>query len=419
VASVTWKDSAAPLREKNFRWYFASRSTNTIGNAMAPIALAFAVLEITDSATALGQVLAAHTIPEVVFLLWGGVIADRFPRTLVIQVSNVFSCLVQGALALLVITGAAELWMVIVLSAFHGLLSAMSFPAIQSVMPQLVPRDQLQPANALMSLVRGSLAILGPTVGALLVVTVGAGWALFVDALTWFAAAVLLLGVRLPPPAPKDATAPGMFADLRAGWDFFRRTTWLWVVVLAFGLLNAIHVGAIYTLGPAVAKDTIGEQGWGLVLSAESAGLLLTTLVLLRVPLQRPLLYGMLGITTLGLPMFLLGARPELAVLVVVFFVAGAGTEIFGMGWNLAMQENIEESMLSRAYSYDALGSWVAMPVGQVLYGPLGAAFGYEEVLVVSAIVYVAISLLTLMSRSVRDLPRRPTVGEPSGRPTA
>jgi hypothetical protein len=277
----------------------------------------------------------------------------------------------------------------------------------------------LQPANALMSLVRGSLAILGPTVGALLVVTVGAGWALFVDALTWFAAAVLLLGVRLPPPAPKDAAAPGMFADLRAGWDFFRATTWLWVVVLAFGLLNAIHVGAIYTLGPAVAKDTIGEQGWGLVLSAESAGLLLTTLVLLRVPLQRPLLYGMLGITTLGLPMFLLGARPELAVLVIVFFVAGAGMEIFGMGWNLAMQENIEDSMLSRAYSYDALGSWVAMPVGQVLYGPLGAAFGYEEVLVVSAIVYVAIALLTLMSRSVRDLPRRQTVDEPSGRPTA
>ncbi len=91
------------------------------------------------------------------FLLWGGVIADRFPRTLVLQVSNVASGLIQGAIALLVITGAAELWMLIVLSAANGRLSAMSFPAMSSLMPQLVPRDQLQQANALMSLVRGGL----------------------------------------------------------------------------------------------------------------------------------------------------------------------------------------------------------------------------------------------------------------------
>ena len=96
VASVKWKDSVAPLRERNFRWFFASRFVNLLGSTMANVALAFAVLEITDSATALGQVLAAHTIPTVVFLLWGGVIADRFPRTLVIQVSNVLSGLTQA-----------------------------------------------------------------------------------------------------------------------------------------------------------------------------------------------------------------------------------------------------------------------------------------------------------------------------------
>ena len=88
------------------------------------------------------------------------------------------------------------------------------------------------------------------------------------------------------------------------------------------------------------------------------------------------------------------------------------------------MQENIEDSMLSRAYSYDALGSFVAMPIGQLAYGPLGAAFGYRDVLVVSGIAYFAICLLTLLSRSVRDLPRRPTEEthsgvEPSGQPAA
>jgi MFS family permease len=414
---VKWTDSVAPLRERNFRWYFGSRFVNTLGNMMAGVALAFAVLEITDSATALGQVLAAATIPTVVFLLWGGVIADRFSRAMVLQVSSVVAGLTQAAVAVLVITDVAEIWMLVVLEAVHGLTAAVAFPAFASIMPQLVQRDQLQQANALMSLIRNGLMVVGPSISAGLVVTVGAGWALLIDALTWFVSAALLLGLRIPAP-DAAATKPGMLHELREGWGYFRSVTWLWVVVVAFGFLNAIHMGAIYTLGPALAKDTIGEQGWGLVLSAEAVGLLLMTVLLLRVRLQRPLLYGMLGISLLGVPMILLGAHPQLGLVMVAMFVAGAGTEIFGIGWNVAMQENIDDSMLSRAYSYDALGSWVAMPIGQVAYGPLGEAFGYRDVMVVSGVAYVAICLLTLLSRSVRDLPRRQAL-EPSGQATA
>ena len=413
MTTVQWTDSVAPLRERNFRWFFLSRLVNMLGTTMATVALAFAVLEIADdSATALGQVLAARTIPTVIFLLGGGVIADRFPRRVVLQFSNVGAGLIQGALALLVITGAAELWMLIVLSAFQGVVSAVAFPAMSSIMPQLVPRDQLQQANALQSLIRGGLNVLGPTIGALLVVTVGAGWALMADALTWLVAAAMLLGVRIPPRPERRADAPSALTDLREGWTFFRQTTWLWVVVVAFGFLNAVQSGALFTLGPAVAKDTFGEQGWGLVLSAESVGLLLMTVIMLRVPLQRPLLYGMLGIATLGLPIFMLGAHPVLPFLIVAMFIAGIGTEVFSIGWNLAMQENIDEDMLSRAYSYDALGSFVAMPLGQLAFGPLGAVFGYRDVLMVSGVAYVVVCVLTLASRSVRTLPRRVLMDE-------
>ena len=147
---------------------------------MAHVALAFAVLEITDDPTALGQVLAAHTVPMVLLLLWGGVIGDRFSRARLLQFSNLTSALSQGAIAVLVITGTAELWMLLVLSVVHGAVSAVSFPALASIMPSLVAREQLQRANALVSLVRGSSMVFGPSVAALLVVTVGAagrsGW---------------------------------------------------------------------------------------------------------------------------------------------------------------------------------------------------------------------------------------------------
>ena len=404
---MTWQDALAPLRNRNFAWYFASRFVNTLGNMMASIALAFAVLDITDSPTALGQVLAAHTIPMVALLLYGGVIADRFPRTLVLQFSNFASALSQGAIALLVLGGHAEIWMLVVLSVAHGAVSGIGFPAMASVLPQLVPREHLQPANALVSLTRNGMAVLGPTAGALLVVTVGSGWALAVDAATWLVAALLLLPVALPPRTP-SAEPAATVRELREGWSFFWSTPWLWAVVVGFGVLNFIHAGAWFTLGPAVADDTIGRQGWGYVLSAEAIGLLVMTLVLLRVRLERPLLLGMLGMAMMALPILVLGVSPHVVGLVVAAFLAGVGTEVFGMGWNLAMQENIDDSMLSRAYSYDALGSFIALPLGQLAFGPLALAFGFEEVLVASAVAYVVVVGLVLCSRSVRTLQRTP-----------
>jgi MFS family permease len=124
--------------------------------------------------------------------------------------------------------------------------------------------------------------------------------------------------------------------------------------------------------------------------------------------MRRPLLYGMLGCSLMAIPLIVLGVEPHLVALIACAFIAGAGIEVFGIAWNLAMQENIEDDMLSRAYSYDALGSFIAMPVGQLLYGPLGEAFGYREVLLWSGVAYAAIALLTLTSRSVRTLERQP-----------
>jgi MFS family permease len=403
-------DALRALRVPNFRWYYLAESVNMVGSTMAPVALAFAVLQVSDSASALGVVLAANTVPMVVFLLFGGVLADRLPRVLLIRGGNLVMGLTQGAAAWLVISGHAELWMLVVLEAANGTVSAVVFPAMQGLFPQLVPRELLQQANVLQSMVRGALRVVGPTISALLVVGAGPGWALAVDALTWVAAAALLVRVELPGPG-KRAERSSTITDLREGWSVFVGNTWLWVVVLAFGALNAIHTGAWFTLGPAHAKDTIGATGWGYLMSAESIGLLATTLVMLRVRLERPLLVGMLGCAFMGLPVLLFGLLSSLPVLVVAAFLAGAGIEVFSLGWSLAMQENIEERMLSRAFSYDALGSYVAMPVGQLVYGPLGEAFGYRDVLVVSGVVYAVVAVGTLSSRSVRQLRRMPATG--------
>lgn len=403
------KDSLGVLRAPNFRWFFLSRFVNLTGSAMANLSLAFAVLAVHDSAGALGQVLAARTIPMVLFLLLGGVVADRFDRTLVLQVSNLTSAATQGLAAYLVISGGAEIWMLIALVAVNGTTSAASMPAMQGIVPQLVDRKDLQPANVLLSMSRGALTVLGPSIAAVLVVAVGPGWGLAIDAATWAVAALMLVKVRIPPMPAKDGPATSMLTELREGWSYFRGTTWLWVVVAAFGLLNAMQTGALQTLAPAYAKGTIGVRAWGFAESAEAVGMLLMTVVLLRATYRRPLRAGMLGMLGVVAPLLVLGLSMHTVPLVVAMAVAGMGIEVFSLAWSLVMMENVPGEMLSRAYSYDMLGSFVAMPVGQLIYGSLGEWFGAEDVFVTSAVVYGIVVLAALAVPAVRRLERAPT----------
>jgi Transmembrane secretion effector len=402
---VRWPDALTPLHDRRFAWYFSGRVVSTIGSVMAPVALAFAVLDLTGSASALGVVVAARTVPQVLFLLVGGAVADRFSRSVVMQVSHILSALTQGLVAVLLLTGTASLWMVIVLEALNGIVSAFTFPAFQGIVPQVVPRSHLQQANVLLGFSRNGLAVLGPTIGALVVVTAGSGWAIAVDALTWAVAAACMSRVRVTGSAGRrSADDTSMWRDIVEGWSAFTSMTWVWVVVAAASLLNAIQAGALNTLGPVVAQRTIGRARWGWVLSAEAAGLLLMTFGLMWWRLRNPLRTGMLGVALMASPILVLGLDPSVLPLVVLGFLAGCGIEVFSIGWQTALQEHVPEHLLSRVSSYDALGSLVAVPVGAVVFGPLADRFGTERVLVVSGVVYLIVAVSTLLSRSVRDL---------------
>jgi MFS family permease len=398
-------DSLAPLRDPVFRVFYLGRAVSLLGSSMAPVALAFGVLEISNSAAALGTVLAARSIPMAGFMLVGGVVADRFSRSVVLRLSHLGAALTQGAVALLLVTGQAELWMLVVLEFLNGTMVAFTVPAMQGVIPQLVRRDQLQQANALMAFTRNAAFILGPSVAGVLVVTVGAGWAIGVDAITYALAAACMGMLALPAYVRENATS--MLHDLREGWQEFASREWVWVVVAAFGVMNAIHAGLWFILGPTVAKETIGERGWGLVLSAEAAGFFVMSLVLLKLTLRYPVRAGMLCMLVSVLPMLALGLSPTLLLLVVGAAVSGACIEVFSVGWSTALHEHVPEEVLSRVASYDALGSFVAIPIGQLLVGPLAHVLGTREVIIGGAVLYVLVGASTLLSRSVRDLQRR------------
>jgi len=397
--------SPAPLREREFRLLFAGRTVSLVGSAIAPVALAFAVLDLTGSKTDLGLILTAREVPVIVFLLVGGIWADRLPRNLVIVGANVVSGLTQAAAAALLISGNAEIWHLAALASLNGAAGAFFFPASSGIVPQTVPSPLLQQANALLALAINSATIGGAAIAGFLVAGFGSGWAVAIDAGTFFVAASFFAAMRLP--AVENASANFMH-DLAVGWREFRSHTWLWVIVLQFSFLLMVWMGAFAVLGPAIADAELGgPKAWGAILTGEALGLVAGALLGLRFRPRRMLVAATLGILAVPLLPLALSFPLALPAIVAVAFVAGLGSEVFGLLWQTTVQQEIPPDKLSRVYSYDALGSIALVPVGYAIAGPIADAIGIQATLWGAAAIGIAVTLPVLAVPHVQRLERR------------
>jgi MFS family permease len=397
-----------PLREREFRLLFTGRTISMAGSAMAPVALAFAVLDLTGSKSDLGLVLAARQVPQIVLLLFGGVWADRLPRHRIMVWSNLVSGASQAAVAALLLSHHASIGALAVFAAINGSSSAFFFPASNGIIPQTVPDPLLQQANATLRLALNSTNIGGAALGGVIVAAAGPGYAIAVDAVSYAVAAVALQAMRVRPPERTGATS--MLHELHAGWRDFWSRPWLWAIVIQFGLVNAAYTGTLLVLGPAVAKAHLGgPTAWAAVLVSMQVGLSCSGLVLLRWRPKRILRTATLAVFGLALPLVAL-ARPEaLPIVLAGAFLSGVCSEIFGVLWDTTYQQEIPRNMLSRLSAYDALGSWVLMPVGYAVAGPVSEAIGDRAAFLGAAALIVVATALTFLSRDVRVLERQPS----------
>ena len=395
-----------PLGQREFRLLWLGRTTSFVGSAFANVALAFAVLDLTGSKADLGFVLAARAVPQVIFLLVGGIWADRLPRHLVMVTSNVISGASQGLIALLLLLGHAQIWQLMALAAVNGMSSAFFFPASSGIIPQTVPRPMLQSANAILRLGQNSSWIFGAALGGLVVAATSPGVGIAVDSATFFVAAFFTALIRIPTELRMEGS--NFLAELADGWREFSSRTWLWVIVLQFGFVNAIEQGTEGVLGPAISKEHFGgAAGWGFILTAQSLGLFAGGLILLRFRPRRLLLTATLSfLLTIPFLLALAGPLPFPAVIALAA-MAGLGIEIFGIMWDTTMQQEIPQEKLSRVYSYDALGSFVLIPLGYAVAGPVSEAVGTRATILGAAAISLTATLLLLLVRDVRTIERR------------
>jgi MFS family permease len=383
---------------------------------MAPIALAFAVLDLTGSASDLGWVLAASWVPQVFFILVGGVWADRLPRNVVMVAANFLSGAAQAAVAVLLLAGVAHLWELIVLQVARGIAISFFFPASQGVVPQVVPPEELQQANAVLRLCQTATTIIGAAVGGGIVAAIGSGWAIAFDAGTYFASAAFLARMRTRIRAKREHST--FLRELAEGWHEFRSRTWLWVVVAAAALGNMAWVGSQAVLGPVVAKESLhGATGWGIVIASESVGLVAAGVVALRWKPRRILLYGVIGLLVIPVLLVALAVPLSLPAVSVAAVVAGFGIELFNVYWVTALQQHVPDEVLARVNAYDGLGSIVFIPLGLTIVGPIAGVIGVSTTIWCAAALSAVTGLAALLTRDVRRLERVDPIMIPSPEP--
>ncbi len=364
------------LRLRNFRRVFLAQSVSVFGDGITPVALTFAVLELTGSGTDLGLVLAAQVLPLAGLALVGGVWADRLRREKVMIASDLVRAAVQATAAALLLSGTARIWQLAILAALHGAAEAFFRPAAGALLPQLVPARDLQQANALMGMSDNFGWFVGPAVAGTLVALIGAGGAIAVDAATFVISAAFLTSLRVPA-LVRSRPSQRFALELRDGWREVRSRTWLWVMLLRVCLVLCIVIAPFQVLGPlGLTEQGYTPLAWGWIMAAFSLGMILGAAVALRYRPKRPMItVTFAGGTALLAPLALaLGFGPW--TLAAVQAGRGVAVGVLVAVWNTALQTEVEEEALGRVVAWDWMASLALWPVGLALAGPLAEWLG-------------------------------------------
>lgn len=395
------------LADRQFRRYFLGQTTSWLGDGLLPVAISFAVLDLTGSASDLGFVLAARMVPVVGFLLVGGVWADRLPRQVVMIASDLVRGGTQAILAVLLLTGTAELWHLLVLQAVYGAGEAFWRPASTALLPSIVREGRLQEANALLAVSVNGAYTIGPAVAGVLVSTVGSGVAIAIDAATFGISAFALILLRVPTiERPPDRAT--FLADLREGWREFVSRTWLWVVTAHAALFLLFVTTPFMVLGPVVAdRELGGAADWGLIAAAMGLGVIAGSAAASRLRPARPMLVAVLSFGS-GCSLFALalGVPAATPLIAAAGFCCGITEGLIEVIWITALQQRVTPAALARVSAYETVGSFALMPVGFALAGPAAEAFGTEGVLFAAAVFALFSSAVVAAVPSVRGFGR-------------
>ena len=394
------------LRHRDFRMLWLSQSASTIGDSLVIVAIGLYVTRLTGSPSDVGIVLAAYSVPLVGFVLIGGVIADRLPRQKLMIATDVTRAVLHGSLAVLIATGQLRIWHFVVIGLLFGTAEAFFQPAYTGLVPQTLPEDDIQSAQALGGVSRELAEFASPALATALVLGIGGAYAFGLDALTFVVSAAVLSRLR-PRPRGAAGVRSSVLAELREGMAEVRRHAWVWATIAAFAAALLTALAPFFVLGAAVSRQVYGTEAvFGLTNAAWGVGTVTGALIGSRWTPRRPMFAGVLCCIAWPGAIALYGAGPPVAVLYPAMALAGVGIGTFEVFWQTALAQRIPPHLLSRVSAWDWMGSLALLPVGYLLAGPIAHAVGDAAVLVGGGLVGLVALTAALLPRATRTLRR-------------
>jgi len=401
-----------PLRHTDFRLLWTGMTASLIGDGIFLVALAWQVYELSNVPTALSIVGVAMTLPQIVFLLIGGVVSDRFDRRRVMIAADALRAVSVAVLGMLSIGGVLEIWHIMIVAAAFGAGTAFFGPAFDAIVPQLVPGADLNQANSLDQFVRPAAArMLGPAVGGWLIGIWGGdpGPAFLIDALTFVLSIVCVARMRaheIDRSADEPKTA---FQDVKEGFRFVRSRVWLWGTFLAATLAYLIFWGPSEVLLPFIVKNHMhgSASDLGFILALGGVGAMFAAVVMGNREMPRrhiTFMYGVWTLSTLAVTGYGLASFPWQAMVASFVFNAleGAGTIV----WATTKGRLVPERLLGRVSSFDWFISIGLVPLSFAITGPVAAVFGARTTLVGAGILGAIVTLGFLFLPGMRDIER-------------
>lgn len=426
--NTTWLSRlhfARALRSRSFALLWVGQTISTIGDGAYITALAWQILLMTGSASAMGIVLVATNIPTLLLSLLGGVAADRLPRHLVLLVADAGRAVAVLLIAALGVFHLLQLWHLVVLSLLFGVARSFFHPAYRAIPPQLAAKEALPSANGLISLSEQMGDLVGPLIGAFCVIIAGPISGFIFDGVTFVISAFCLFGIRYPHPSlverPVDSKEPAerhlgqairsVFKDIQEGCKYVMSLTWLSVSILIAAVAN---VGLSGSLGVALPKLVYnvyrsGVWNFGAIITADSLGVISATFLVGQMQgLRRRGLIAYLAVGFCGLALVIFGIPMPQAIVPIVSilagFLLGCSIGFFSIIWITVIQERVPEEMLGRVNSIDLLGSLGLLSIGYAIVGVLVDYLGPAQVFIMSGLLITVLAILALRVRDIRNL---------------
>jgi MFS family permease len=397
------------LRHRNFRLFWIGETMSLLGDRIANIAIALYVALVLHDPVGLSLVLGTQVAFLALFLLIGGVWADRWPRRTVIIVSDLICFAVHATVAVLILNGSIEIWQLVISEAIFGVCEGAYRPAFAGLLPQTVPEEDIKPAWALAHGSEYAGIALGPVIATALVLGIGGGWAFLIDALTFLISAMFMLRVVARKRGERVSREPSTLASLKEGWSEVRSRVWVWATIASISVLLMVGLGPWFVLAPIVAKQTYGSGAvYGIHESCFGIGAMIGTLLAMRLHPARPLRLGFLLMLPWPLQFILFGTGASLWLVYPAAIIAGIGMGNWGVFWEATLANWIPPERLSRVSSWDWMGSTVLMPIGLIAAGPLSKVIPAQDLIIWGAVlagISLAAGALPRQTRQLRSGP--------------